>query len=1028
MTKSLKQDLNVQRKSNLLRRALLLGVSTLVIDAASTAAFAQAPVDQNAPTTTSGQDGSATPRELTTPNNASTNATSAQTSGAPNGSATSPEAATANRGESAVSEVVVTGLRGSLQRNLNIKQNSVGIVDAISAEDIGKFPDNNIAEAMQRIPGVTISRGPSSLGGTPTSTGDATEITVRGFGPSFNETLFDDRQTSTGTSNRGFDFSTVGADFVGEVDVLKTPDATLSAGAIGATINIKDPKPFDHPGLRIVGSGSTTYSPEDGHATPNGGVLFSDTFGDDKFGFLADFAYSDHKTRGNHIDNQGWEGTQIAPCQLAGAAPCVAGTPAATASRNAWFIQDYGVYQEYTNNSREDARLVFQWKPVDNFLITLNDDFNRERVTQDQNGYSVWFNAANLTNVVQDKNGTITSFGQPNSPTDFQGQINKEILENNEYGFNAKWDVNSSFTVVFDADRADSWLNPQGQYGSYDADVGYAGSASTLVGIDVPGGGQLPYPTSIGPNGNASQFLNSSIIGSHVFPIFSQQNHDQVNQIKIQGNWTDDNFTVRFGAQYVSDHEHLDNYNDQVNNDWQAYSGYGPASGSATGVAIPANLLNGSFNTSGFIPGYSSSGLPADILKINPYQIQAYLQGLGNPQTKTIPGFNPSVTAYNGQYQIVQQAGSHQVIGEDTIAAFLSASEKTHVAGMPLTINVGLREELTRTSSAGLGQEPTALVQQLGDPTSYQTTFGPTEVVRTQSTYSYLLPNLDIGLNVTDQIKVRMDISRTLSRPPLGDLTPVTVVPTSPRVGQLTATGGNPDLLPYLSDNFDLGVEWYYQKNSYISLDGYVKHVTNFIVAGSSQQTINGVTIPEPVNGSTPLAGAGSVAQFTVSTNVNGPQADVYGMEFALQHVFWDTGFGFQFNTTVVGTNKTYDPNNLSVSGFAVTGLADSANIVGFYDKYGFQARLAVNWRDSYLDHFGQQQNGSLFGTEPTFVNSNTTVDFSTSYDITKQLSIYGEALNLTDSGYSTRGRFSNQFLDIVSYGRRFTVGAHFRY
>ncbi|MHB8287173.1 MAG: TonB-dependent receptor domain-containing protein, partial [Caulobacteraceae bacterium] len=345
-------------------------------------------------------------------------------------------------------------------------------------------------------------------------------------------------------------------------------------------------------------------------------------------------------------------------------------------------------------------------------------------------------------------------------------------------------------------------------------------------------------------------------------------------------------------------------------------------------------------------------------------------------------------------------------------------SEKTHLASMPLTINVGLREEVTRVSSAGLGEEPTALTVQTGDVTSFQTTFGPTQAVRTQSTYSYLLPNLDLGLSVTDQLKVRMDISRTLSRPPISDLTPVTVVPTSPRVGQLTATGGNPTLLPYLSDNFDLGAEWYYQKNSYISLDGYIKHVTNFIVAGSTQESINGVIDPT----------TGKAAEFTVSTNVNGPQADVYGMEFALQHVFWDTGFGFQFNTTVVGTNKNYDPNNLSISGFAVTGLADSSNIVGFYDKHGFQARVAVNWRDSYLDHFGQQQNGSLFGTEPTFVNSNTTVDFSTSYDVTKQLSVYFEALNLSDSGYSTRGRFSNQFLDIVSYGRRFTLGAHFRY
>src|SRR6185312_10680492 len=116
-----------------------------------------------------------------------------------------------------VESVTVTGLIGSLQRNLDIKRNAAGLVDAISAEDIGKFPDVDIAAAMQRIPGVTVFRGASMLGGVPTSTGTATQITVRGFGPSFNETLFDDRKIASGIG-RNFDFSSIGADFVSEID------------------------------------------------------------------------------------------------------------------------------------------------------------------------------------------------------------------------------------------------------------------------------------------------------------------------------------------------------------------------------------------------------------------------------------------------------------------------------------------------------------------------------------------------------------------------------------------------------------------------------------------------------------------------------------------------------------------------------------------------------------------------------------------------------------------------------------------
>ena len=121
-------------------------------------------------------------------------------------------------------EVVVTGIRASLQRSLDIKRDSVGVVDAISAEDIGKFPDSNLATAMERVPGVTVSRATTGntfggIGGVSSSTGNATQVTVRGFGPTFNETLYDGRQVPTSTGNRGFDFGSVGADFVGQLDV-----------------------------------------------------------------------------------------------------------------------------------------------------------------------------------------------------------------------------------------------------------------------------------------------------------------------------------------------------------------------------------------------------------------------------------------------------------------------------------------------------------------------------------------------------------------------------------------------------------------------------------------------------------------------------------------------------------------------------------------------------------------------------------------------------------------------------------------
>jgi TonB-dependent receptor len=297
------------------------------------------------------------------------------------------------------------------------------------------------------------------------------------------------------------------------------------------------------------------------------------------------------------------------------------------------------------------------------------------------------------------------------------------------------------------------------------------------------------------------------------------------------------------------------------------------------------------------------------------------------------------------------------------------------------------------------------------------TTFSATQGITTNSNYSYLLPSLDMKLELTPDLHLRFDASRTLTRPAINFLTPVLNVGALPRVGALTANGGNPTLKPYLSDNLDLALEWYYQQNSYAAVDLFVKDVTNFIVQGTQRQTINNVIDPT----------TGQPAVYTVSQRVNGPDARVDGVEAAWQHVFGDTGFGFNANVTIVNTNKPYDRNDISQSGFAVTGLADSANLVAFYDKRGFEARVAANWRDEYLLQFGQNQNNSAFGAEPTYVNPSLQIDLSTSYQFSGGLNVFFEVLNVTDETLSTHGRFDNQMLDVFNYGRRYALGARFR-
>ncbi|EQB33989.1 TonB-dependent receptor [Sphingobium ummariense] len=905
-------------------------------------------------------------------------------------------------------DIVVTGIRGSLQRNLDIKRASSGVVDVISAEDIGKFPDSNVAASLQRLPGVSIQRNGAR--------GEPQGITVRGFGGDFNETLIDGRRLSTASGGRSVDFTTVGADFVGQLAVYKTPEVSLSSSSIGATLNISYPKPFDKPGTRVALSAAGSVQDEAGKVVPTVGGLFSTTFADDTMGILVDAIYTRRDTQTNRVYVSGWQGGRYRPCQLTAA--CTAAELAAPGTIVGWYQQQYGADQRYTKDERIDGRVAFQWQPSDDVVLTIDDNYSRQKVTTDIDGFGVWFNQGDLRNVVLDSNGTTTNFIQAGTPTDFTAGTDKNILETNQVGLNIKWDATENLQIDADASYSKSRLNPDGQVSSEGADIGYGGLLGTSLGVKVTGNSKDSFPefTTYGPAGNQARWTDQSIIGSHVTVRTAQQNSDEIKQFRLGATWKQDDLTIKVGARYMEDEFSLQNRNTFANNYWQAYAGYGAPSGRSTGVPIPASLIQGTISTKDWLPGFSGN-LPPVLLNYDARTYSKYLESLWTgPNT---PGYNNGCcTGFNGTIDLALDPGSVQNILEKSWSAWISANFKTEIAGMPFHFNAGGREEITKVISSGIGRVPISITGSTADPTLLTVAFSDPQPVTESSSYSYFLPALDMKLELTDTLHLRFDASRTLTRPRLDYLGPVLNVGAGQRVGALTATGNNPFLKPYLADNFDLGMEWYYQRNSYAAVNLFLKDVSNFIVAGTQRQTINGVIDPT----------TGQPAIFTVSARVNGPDATVKGIELAWQHVFGDSGFGFNANATFVETNKPYDSSDLSQSGFAVTGLANSANLVAFYDKNGFEFRTAVNWRDKYLLQFGQAQNNSAFGAEPTFVNSALQIDLSTNIRLTDQISVFGEALNVTNETYSTHGRFSNQLLDVYGYGRRFTAGVRYRF
>lgn len=926
-----------------------------------------------------------------------------------------PDAQSPNLTQAERDEIVVTGIRGSLQRNLDAKREASGVVDVISSEDIGKFPDSNVAASLQRLPGVSIQRDGVR--------GEANGVTIRGFGGDFNETLVDGRRLATATGGRSIDFSTVGSDFIGALTVYKTPDVTVAANSIGATIDIAYPKPLDRPGFRLAASASGSVQNYSKRIVPSGGLLISDSFADNRFGILASVIYTRHDTRTNNVFVHGFPGGRYAPCQLAGstAATCnpTSDTTAPASQQQTivgFFEQQYGAQQSYTKDERIDGRIAVQWQPSDDLLLTIDNNYSDQRVNTDTFGFGIWFNQGSLRNVTLDENGVPLDFTQAGSQTDFTAGTDSNWRRTNQTGLNVKWDATQNLEIEADGSLSRSWLNPDGRVNGKGADVGYGFGIGPALGIAITGDSDEVIPSlhGYGVSGDPSRWADMSAIGSHVTVNIANKNTDTIKQGRLRAKWTQDDLTLSIGGSYVDDTFKFRSANTFANNFWQAYSGYGPASGTTGGVAIPASLYNRTVGTANFIPGFSGT-LPPALIDFSAIAYQGFLTGLGNPQTTTIPGYNYGCcgTAFTGTFDVANDVGSYRNISEKTWSLFLSAKYKTEIAGMPFHFNAGVRQESTKLASTGVGRLPTSITPSTTDPTLLTVNFGPSQEVTTRNSYSYLLPAVDMKLEPTPKLVLRFDASRTLTRPTLNLLTPVLNIGSGQRVGALTADGGNPLLQPYLSDNFDVAAEWYYQRNSYASVNFFLKNVSNFIVQGTQRQTINGVVDPS----------TGQAAQFSVSQRVNGPDATVRGVELALQHTFGDSGFGFIANGTFVETNKPYDRDDISQSGFAVTGLANSANFVGFFDKYGFEFRAALNWRDEYLLQFGQVQNTGAFGAEPTFVNASTQIDLSASYQITENINVFGEALNITNETMSTHGRYNNQLLDVYGYGRRFTAG-----
>jgi TonB-dependent receptor len=950
--------------------------------------------------------------------------------------ATPPSAETNNA-------IVVTGIRASLRQSRDIKKNAIGVVDAISAEEMGKFPDTNLAESLQRITGVSIDR----------QNGEGSKVTVRGFGPEFNLVLLNGRQMPasglgdccSAPASRSFDFANIAAEGIAAVEVYKSGRASLPTGGIGATINILTPRPLDRPGLRgSIAARAVIDHTFDGHkAAPEVSGIISDTFADDRIGILLSGAYQQRKASLAQF-NAGWREGYLGSENNWGSL-AMEGDPRFANITNRPGPDD--VYQVTQNagydfttidRKRINAQLVLQARPIDSLTGTVDYTFSQNTIDARTNSIGVWFNHNNTSSAWSDGPAAgplfySEAFGAgENKDLAITGAIAANRSINRSLGGNLAWKGLGGLRLELDAHHSTAESKPTTPYGSNIA-VG-----SAIYGVQS----QTVDFTSDMPVISVNMYPGAEIDASNIRPAGNAFRkpymRDRINQVTLKGGYDfDASFidSIDFGAT-LTDNKVRSAYGFIQTDSWG-----GTLSAADTPddlyhmVGLPPSLegMEGS-NDPDLIPNY---------FEVDTEQLIGLLQDqLGICSAPWSGTARPGTCLAN--FQVDRR------IEEKTIAPYLQSLHTFDLFNNPAHLRLGVRYERTKIDSSALVPIPvgTSWVAQNEIAILYG---GDSSFATLKGEYHNWLPAIDFDLSPLRNVKLRASYSHTITRPDYASMQGGTTIASPIRPdGGGTGGSGNPGLLPYKSKNIDLSAEWYYGPLSYASVGYFHKTVSNFIANTTVQMPEFGLT--NPAQGAAVQealgalganagyadikayialhhpelidAGSGGIigvptdpeVVFTLTRPGNSDQiAHLSGWEFALQHSFWDTGFGAILNYTIVNSDTHYN-NALryTVSQFAVTGVSDSANAVVYYDKNGIQARLAYNWRGGFL---------SGYGFDPFYIEPYGQFDASASWEFRKGVTLFAEGINITNA--DRRGHMRNNhtvFFAAPGYAR-YAVG-----
>ncbi|MBW6533275.1 TonB-dependent receptor [Sphingomonas sp. RRHST34] len=908
-----------------------------------------------------------------------------------------PPAAQVGPGASdATDEIVVTGIRSSLASSARIKRDAQQIVDTISAEDVGKFPDANIAESLQRITGVAIDR----------SGGEGQFITVRGLGPEFNTVLVNGRVMATDNPGREFSFDVLSSNMIQRTDVYKSSVPELQEGGIGATVNIITARPLDgRSGFHLAASAGGIYDTLREKLSPDFSAVTSLTNEEKTLGLVLSGSYTDRRSQLDYVQTDGW---LFGPQNVVNGSATSAGLTTAALGNTGTTVnvpQNLAFARQLDRRRRINVAGAVQAQLNDQLLLTVDGIYSKFDVFTSRNIFANFYSAPYI-GLELDDTGSAIGFNRPGqqflaanpalngsvslSQNDNIVNTNNRLTQTYQIGGNLKWNPAEDVEVRLDASTTRAKQRNPTQF------VVVGSLAQTSPRFDLNKGEDLPTASNFG------NITDASLMLAHYTGVENNRVSDRSSEFHLDTDYKiQDSIlkSVRIGVAYSDRTKERRFFN---NSDGGcAYCGYD--------IPMDTSLLS-SYKLDNFLSGVSGSqNVPQQFFTYDPNAVIAFLSDptnlararQGRTSAEQAAEAARLLALPGGPYGTRENVGSRLNVNERLLAAYVAMS----FGGQNWSANAGVRVVRTQTVSRGFDLPVIDITNTRGDDTLVFT-YGTSTPVAVRNSYVNALPSANIKFNVTDKLITRAAFSQTVTRPTLTDLG----VDNSygGRISVPQSSGGNPTLEPFKSTNYDVSVEYYLNSISYVSAGAFYKTLDNFL----ELQTL-------------PVQRFGRTFQDTRTRN--GQTGYIRGIEVGGQYTFdWLpsvlSGFGVAGNYTYVESKAERD-SSLADYECGYNGLSPhSANGSVFYEKYGISARGSYNWRSDYLracrSDQGRPRNRSAYGQ----------LDFNLGYDITPNVQVYVQGVNVTNRRVHEWSAIEERFLLLQETGARYNFGARVKF